>query len=94
MPGTIEPKKKRKGGFASLSPERRREIATQGGVAAHKKGTAHEFTSDEARAAGQKGGLAPHVQRGPLPKAHAPEHECDSGVGDVGRTAEAYILQQ
>ena len=39
-----------------MSDERQREIARKGGRAAHAKGTAHEFTSDEARAAGQKGG--------------------------------------
>ena len=43
-------------GFASMADERQREIARKGGRAAHAKGTAHEFTSDEARAAGQKGG--------------------------------------
>ena len=39
-------------GFASMDPARQREIASQGGKAAHAKGTAHEFTSDEARRAG------------------------------------------
>src|SRR3954471_5343675 len=43
-------------GFASMDRERQREIARKGGRAAHEKGTAHEFTSDEARAAGRKGG--------------------------------------
>src|SRR3954471_14008145 len=43
-------------GFASMSAERQKEIARKGGRAAHAKGTAHEFTADEARAAGQKGG--------------------------------------
>ena len=43
-------------GFASMNTDRQREIARKGGRAAHAKGTAHEFTSDEARAAGQKGG--------------------------------------
>ena len=43
-------------GFASMNTERQREIARKGGKAAHEKGTAHEFTSDEARAAGRKGG--------------------------------------
>ena len=47
-------------GFASMDPARQREIASQGGKAAHEKGTAHEFTSDEARAAGSKGGKAAH----------------------------------
>jgi general stress protein YciG len=39
-----------------MNSERQREIARKGGKAAHEKGTAHEFTSDEARAAGRKGG--------------------------------------
>ena len=39
-----------------MSPERQREIAARGGRAAHQKGTAHEFTTDEARQAGRKGG--------------------------------------
>jgi general stress protein YciG len=43
-------------GFASMNTERQREIARKGGRAAHEKGTAHQFTSDEARAAGRKGG--------------------------------------
>ena len=43
-------------GFASMSAEKQREIARKGGRAAHEKGTAHEFTTDEARAAGRKGG--------------------------------------
>ena len=45
-------------GFASMDPQRQREIASEGGRAAHEKGTAHEFTSDEAREAGRKGGMA------------------------------------
>src|SRR5437016_1740626 len=43
-------------GFASMDAHRQKEIARKGGRAAHEKGTAHEFTSDEARAAGRKGG--------------------------------------
>jgi general stress protein YciG len=43
-------------GFASMDQNRQREIARKGGRAAHEKGTAHQFTSDEARAAGRKGG--------------------------------------
>lgn len=43
-------------GFASMNSERQKEIARKGGRAAHEKGTAHQFTSDEARAAGRKGG--------------------------------------
>ena len=45
-------------GFASMDPEKQKEIARKGGRAAHAKGTAHEFTSDEARSAGRKGGEA------------------------------------
>lgn len=43
-------------GFASMDPETQRRIASQGGKAAHLKGTAHEFSSEEARLAGRKGG--------------------------------------
>ncbi len=50
-------------GFANLSAERRREIASLGGQAAHKRGTAHQFTSDEGRAAGCKGGAAISTDR-------------------------------
>src|SRR4051812_5105670 len=45
-------------GFAGMDAERQRQIASEGGRAAHEKGTAHEFTPDEARAAGRKGGEA------------------------------------
>ncbi|HUY75889.1 MAG TPA: KGG domain-containing protein [Ktedonobacterales bacterium] len=45
-------------GFASMDPDKQREIASKGGRAAHQLGTAHEWTSDEARAAGRKGGAA------------------------------------
>jgi general stress protein YciG len=47
---------KSKRGFASMDPSRQRAIASKGGKAAHAKGTAHEWTSDEAREAGRKGG--------------------------------------
>ena len=50
-------------GFASMSPEKQREIASKGGKAAHKKGTAHQFSSEEARAAGRKGGQASGQRR-------------------------------
>ncbi|OYO30294.1 KGG domain-containing protein [Janthinobacterium sp. PC23-8] len=43
-----------KRGFASMDPEQQREIASEGGRAAHEKGTAHEFTSEEARRAGSQ----------------------------------------
>src|SRR5213078_599290 len=47
-----------KRGFASMDASKQREIASKGGRAAHAKGTAHEFTTDEARVAGRKGGEA------------------------------------
>lgn len=43
-------------GFASMDPEKQRQIASKGGRAAHEKGTAHEFSPEEAREAGRKGG--------------------------------------
>lgn len=45
-------------GFASMDQGKQKEIASKGGRAAHAKGTAHEFDSSEARAAGRKGGMA------------------------------------
>lgn len=45
-------------GFASMDPDKQREIASKGGKAAHESGNAHEFTSEEAREAGRKGGQA------------------------------------
>jgi general stress protein YciG len=48
----------RRRGFAGMDPERQRQIASMGGRAAHESGNAHEFTTEEARAAGRKGGEA------------------------------------
>ena len=59
--------RKERRGFASMSPEKQREIASKGGRAAHQKGTAHEWSSDEARDAGRKGGMASRGGRGKLP---------------------------
>ena len=50
-------------GFASMDRGKQREIASKGGKAAHQKGTAHEWTSEEAREAGRKGGMASHRRR-------------------------------
>jgi general stress protein YciG len=49
-----------------MSPEKQREIASKGGRAAHEKGTAHEWTPDEARHAGRKGGQISRGGRGRL----------------------------
>lgn len=50
--------KKGKQGFASMGKDAQREIASKGGKIAHERGTAHKWTSEEARAAGKKGGLS------------------------------------
>jgi uncharacterized protein len=50
-------------GFASMDSAKQREIASKGGKAAHQKGTAHQFTSEEARRAGSKGGRAARHKR-------------------------------
>jgi uncharacterized protein len=60
-------------GFASMDRNKQRDIASKGGKAAHQKGTAHEWTSEEAREAGRKGGMASHrrkqEQQGQAPPA-------------------------
>jgi uncharacterized protein len=62
----VEGIRKERRGFASMSPEKQREIASKGGRAAHEKGTAHEWSQDEARAAGRKGGQISRGGRGRL----------------------------
>lgn len=49
-------------GFAAMDREKQKEIASKGGKAAHAKGSAHEFTSDQAREAGRKGGRIAHAK--------------------------------
>jgi general stress protein YciG len=51
-------------GFAGMDPVKRARIASKGGKAAHEKGTAHEWTREQAKAAGRKGGLAGGIGRG------------------------------
>ena len=65
--------RKERRGFASMTPEKQREIASKGGRAAHQKGTAHEWTSDEARSAGRKGGQISRGGRGRLIEDQAPD---------------------
>jgi general stress protein YciG len=67
----MDEKPKGSQGFASMSLEQRREIQSKGGKAAWKKGTAHRWTSEEAKAAGEKGGNASAVVR--LQKKHEQE---------------------
>jgi len=52
--GTTPAKPRSLRGFAAMDPQRQREIASLGGRAAHQSGHAHEFTTEEARAAGRK----------------------------------------
>jgi general stress protein YciG len=64
-------------GFASMDRGRQREIASKGGKAAHQRGTAHEWTAEEAREAGRKGGVASHrrrLQERPHLDARASDH--------------------
>lgn len=74
-------------GFASMDPARQREIAAQGGRAAHQKGTAHEFTPEEARRAGsmshknsQRAGTASSSGTGQLAAAHPASAAGHGGV--------------
>jgi uncharacterized protein len=83
-------------GFASMDRSKQREIASKGGKAAHQKGTAHEWTSEEAREAGRKGGMASHRRKQEQTSspsdmqgqereqiaAFSPESESMSGRGD------------
>jgi uncharacterized protein len=74
---TVNTERKERRGFASMSAEKQREIASKGGRAAHEKGTAHEWTADEARSAGRKGGQVSRGGRGRL--IEAPETPAASG---------------
>jgi len=66
-------------GFASMDRGKQREIASKGGKAAHQKGTAHEWTSEEAREAGRKGGMASHRRKQEqAPMAGADERAMDA----------------
>ena len=65
-------------GFSAMDPQRQREIASAGGRAAHEKGKAHEFTSEEARKAGRKGGQARSVSN--RSKSSATAHGSTAGA--------------
>ncbi len=67
------PTQRKPRGFAAMDRKLVSEIARKGGKAAHTAGTAHEFTSEEAREAGRKGGLATHAKRRKQPEAQKPE---------------------
>jgi general stress protein YciG len=73
--------RKERRGFASMSPEKQREIASKGGRAAHEKGTAHEWTADEARSAGRKGGQVSRGGRGRLIEPSMPSSDFPPPIG-------------
>jgi general stress protein YciG len=74
-PEAPAPRKKARRGFAAMSPEKQREIASLGGKAAHAKGTAHEFSPEEAREAGRKGGQAAQRARAATPPSTTQQDE-------------------
>lgn len=75
-----------KKGFASMDENVQRQIASKGGKAAHQKGTAHEFTSQEARLAGQKGGMAAH------PKGRGLQNADVETRGEVARKGDSHKM--
>ena len=86
----VEERRPRRRGFAAMDRDRVKEIASKGGKAAHAAGTAHQFSSDEARNAGRKGGMAPHVRRGgvrrrPTEVGTAAPPQTGEQSGDSGR---------
>ncbi|MBI4405270.1 MAG: stress-induced protein [Deltaproteobacteria bacterium] len=86
-----------KRGFASMDPEKQKEIARRGGKAAHAKGRAHEFTPDEAKEAGRKGGRARRVrpiEMRSLTEAPASEIPMSHGGDEDNREREQEIQKQ
>ncbi len=79
--GQAETPPKNPRGFAGMDQRRMREVARMGGKAAHSAGTAHEFTSEEARVAGRKGGHASRVKRR---KGVDEPHDLHPGAGKMG----------
>ena len=82
----MEGVRKERRGFASMSPEKQREIASKGGRAAHEKGTAHEWTAEEARAAGRKGG---QISRGGRGRLVIPTEDAAAAPASDGRVPSA-----
>jgi general stress protein YciG len=64
---------KAKRGFAVMDPELVKAIARKGGLAAQRNGTAHQFTHDEAKVAGRKGGIAAHAKHVAKKQATQPQ---------------------
>jgi len=89
-------------GFASMDEDKQKEIASKGGKAAHEKGTAHEFTPDEAREAGRKGGEAVSQDRQHMADigreggkhshgGQSSDNDRSSGSGQRGGTHEQHV---
>ena len=71
-------------GFASMDRNKRREISCKGGRAAHSMGTAHQWTREEARQAGRKGGTARHrKQNVQLGQDSVPEQRASDPIPDI-----------
>lgn len=83
LTGRSEPPPRKTRGFSAMPADRQREFAKQGGKASHEKGTGHEFTIEEARAAGKKGGLSASRDR---------EHM--SAIGKLGGQKRAEVMKQ
>ena len=66
-----------------MSADKQREIASKGGRAAHEKGTAHEWTTDEARSAGRKGGQVSRGGRGRLDSSETARSEAPAAFSSV-----------
>jgi general stress protein YciG len=79
---------KKRRGFAGMDASKQRQIASKGGRAAHQKGTAHEFSHEEARAAGRKGGLAAH-ERGTAHKFTPKEAQAAGRKGGLAARQKA-----
>jgi hypothetical protein len=95
MASTSEKGESRGRGFAGMDRERQRQISSQGGKAAHQKGTAHEFDSEEAREAGRKGGMVSGGRRrardqaANTPAPEVRERESDESMTGTGEGAPA-----
>ncbi len=77
-------------GFAAMDRTRQREIASKAGKAAHLKGTAHEWSSKEARDAGSRGGMASHRRRQEVAQDSMPQNHSVEGTNpdaDASRLA-------
>lgn len=79
----IPPPTRAKRGFAVLSPEKKREIASMGGKAAHEHGRAHRFTSEEARAAGKKRHQLRMLALSAAKAAQAPESDTNPAPANL-----------